>query len=389
MDKRMRNLFALLRKPLTWVFALSLVLQLFPLQGMAYAVEEAQQALGVQEQIVSDAPAPVEEVPAPAPQPQETTPEPAPEPEPEPAVPAEPVDEPVAEAEPIDELSTLSETNQLGEVELLADDLDDQALVDVDPEAQAEVEGSEEPTRAEGETAQTWTVTFYDRDGDEYKKVEVARGSAIGEQLPATISREDYNAYWAIGEIVEGSQGTEIRVTGPRIDASFVPTADTTIVPDYEKITYKVTFYEEDKATVVTTKTVDVDTSYCLNDIPSVPTKSGYTGKWVYSGGDFTNAVTITGNTDVWAEYAQNTFTVTYVVNGATYETDTYYSGDKLTLPKDPVVSGKDFEKWVDGNGNQVKAGDAVTSDLTLTAVFDDQFHVQFGFSLSAARSIA
>ena len=45
MDKRMRKLFALMRKPLTWVFALSLVLQLFPLQGMAYAVDEVQEAL--------------------------------------------------------------------------------------------------------------------------------------------------------------------------------------------------------------------------------------------------------------------------------------------------------------------------------------------------------
>ena len=97
-------------------------------------------------------------------------------------------------------------------------------------EAVAEAtEEKKEPTRAEGEETneatepETWTVTFYDRDADVYQTVSVVKGKAIGSQLPETIAREDYNAYWAIGEIVESPQGTEIKVTGDRIDSTFVP----------------------------------------------------------------------------------------------------------------------------------------------------------------------
>jgi hypothetical protein len=42
--------------------------------------------------------------------------------------------------------------------------------------------------------------------------------------------------------------------------------------PDAE---YTVTFYEEDKTTVVDTRKVKVGTNYCVNDIPDVPAKPG------------------------------------------------------------------------------------------------------------------
>ncbi|MBR3309082.1 MAG: InlB B-repeat-containing protein, partial [Lachnospiraceae bacterium] len=224
---------------------------------------------------------------------------------------------------------------------------------------------------------ETWKVEFYDRDADLYQTVNVVKGKAIGDLLPETIAREDYNAYWAIGEIVQGEQGTEIRVTGDHIDADFIPSADTTIVPDYDKITYTVKFFQEDKTTEVASKTVDVDTSYCLNDIPSVPAKTGNTGKWVYEGGEFTNQVKVSADTTVWAEYTKNVFTVTYQVEGDTYETDTYYSGDSLTLPADPTVEGKDFVGWFLGETEYV-GGEKVSSDITLIASFTNQFAVSF-----------
>ena len=242
-------------------------------------------------------------------------------------------------------------------------------------------DASEETTRA---TDTTWTVTFYDRDADVYATVEVTKGEAIGDQLPATIAREDYIAYWAIGEIVEGTQGTEIGSVGQRINAEYVPTEDTTVVPDYEKVTYTVTFYEDDTLNpekVVATKTVNADTNYCLNDVPTVPAKAGYTGKWVYAGDngdkDFSNKVAISKDTSVWAEYTQQVFTVTFMVEGATYQTDTYYKDDTLTLPADPTVEGKDFTGWFVGD-TQYKGGEKVETDLTLEAKFTNQFLVSF-----------
>ncbi|MBR5113768.1 MAG: InlB B-repeat-containing protein, partial [Oscillospiraceae bacterium] len=233
-----------------------------------------------------------------------------------------------------------------------------------------------------------WTVTFYNRDAEVYAVVEVDQGSAIGSDLPATISREDYYSFWAIGAIVQGGQGNEISVTGARIDSTFTPTADTTIVPDFDKVTWTITFYtDENKTTVVTTKTVNADTSYCLNDIPTVPAKAGNSGRWVYSGGDFGNTVRASADMDVWAAYTQNVFTVTFKVDGSTYETDTYYYGNTLTLPATPVVEGKEFVKWfVDADGDGAydegetvyAGGEQVTSDLTLIADLKDEFYVRF-----------
>ena len=238
----------------------------------------------------------------------------------------------------------------------------------------SEEEEEEGPTR---ETEDTYTVTFYDRDAEVYSVVEVNKGSAIG-TLPAVIARDDYISYWAIGEIVEGGQGSEIRVTGARIDGSFVPEGDTIIVPDFEKVSYTVSFYEnEDDTEAYATRTVDVDSSFYLNDIPAVPTRNGYTSKWVYSGGDFSNTVAISADTKVWAEYDKNVFTVTFIANGKTYQTDTYYKNDTLSLPVAPVVDGKEFKGWFFGE-TEYTGGEAITSDLELTAAFSDMLSVHF-----------
>ena len=252
-------------------------------------------------------------------------------------------------------------------------------------EAEEEAEAEKVPTAKRKLTAlraandNVWTVTFYNRDAQVYKTVEVEKNSAIG-TLPATIAREDYNAYWAVGEIVQGGQGSEIHVLGPRIDATYVPTDDTIIVPDYDMISYTVTFVDENGATVATKK-VDYTTSYCLNDIPAVPAKDGHTAKWVYETtdgtADFSNNVTITADTTVRPEYTKNVFTVEFMNGDKTYQTDTYYSGDTLTLPKDPVVEGKTFDGWYNGE-TKINGGETVTSDLTIQAKYKDDYYVNF-----------
>ena len=223
-----------------------------------------------------------------------------------------------------------------------------------------------------------WQVTFYNRDGQVLTTASVEKGTVIGSQLPPVIQREDYIAYWAEGTV--DSHGT-ITITGDRIDASWVPQDDATIVPDYDKVTYTVTFYPSQEAVgtteVVATRTVNADTSYCLNDIPAVPAQPGSHGKWVYTGGDFSNSVVVSGNMSVWADYEQTVFTVKFMVDGEAYETDTYYSGDSLALPADPVVEGKEFIGWFIGE-TQYYGGESVTTDLTLEAVFSDSYSVSF-----------
>ena len=300
---------------------------------------------------------------------QEVTPEPVPEETAEPA--PEATDEPAAEETPLPEETVNPEETQTEEVE--------------EPSEEAEAAVEETITQILNIGAvllgttdpDTWTVTFYNRDAEVYRIVNVAKGEAIGDSLPAVIAREDYNAYWAPGEIVQGGQGNETRVTGERINSSWVPETDTTIVPDYDKVTYTVTFYQEDKTTVVATKTVNYETNYCVNDIPAVPGKTGHTGRWVYSGGNFNNSATISEDTAVWAEYDQKVFTVKFMVEGSEYKTDKYYYNDTLTLPTDPVVEGKAFQGWFIGE-TQYTGGETVTSDLTITASFEDAFKVDF-----------
>ena len=228
---------------------------------------------------------------------------------------------------------------------------------------------------------EAWLLTFYDRDAREYQKVNVVKGQTIGNHLPAPIVREDYIPYWAIGTIVEGNQGQEINPSGTRIDSSFVPQQDETVVPDYDMITRTVTFYKDtEKTEILETKTVNVNTSYCVNEIPAVPTRADYSSKWVYSGGDFDNSVSAeNGDLEVWPEFVKDVFTVTYVVEGETFKTDTYYRGthDTLTLPENPSVEGKDFNGWYDGE-TQYKGGETVASDLTLVAQMGEQYLVSF-----------
>ena len=170
----------------------------------------------------------------------------------------------------------------------------------------------------------------------------------------------------------------EIRVTGARINAEWAPAEDTIIVPDYDKVTWKITFYTDDTLSeTVGEKTVNADTSYCLNDIPAVPAKEGYLGKWVYSGGDFSNNVVITEDTKVWAAYDQVVFNVTFKIEDSIYSTDTYSAGDDLELPSNPVVEGKDFVGWFIDD-TQYVGGETVNSDLTLLAHFDDEYSVSF-----------
>ena len=222
-----------------------------------------------------------------------------------------------------------------------------------------------------------YTVTFYNRDAQVHKAVTLEANTAIG-TLPPVIGREDYTAYWAIGELRYNGQSYEPVVTGARINDTYIVTGDVSIVPDYEEIKYTVSFYENaDDTEAQATVTVDVNTSYCVNDIPQVPVRTGYTGKWVYDGGDFNNDVSVKADTKVWAEYTQNVFTVTYMVDGEKYQEDTYNEGEALTLPAAPVVEGEEFEGWFVGE-TQYKGGESVAENLTLTAKFKGEYSVIF-----------
>lgn len=258
-----------------------------------------------------------------------------------------------------------------------------------------------EKTRGEGDgTEDVWTVNFRERDGDivetrTYEKTDEGVALNIEGALPAPEAREDYIGYWAIGTYNPAGQGSW--EAGDRVSASYLVKSDLNLVPDYDPLTYTVTFHNGESASSPQygdVQTVNVNSTYCVNNIPQVPIKSGYSGKWVYSGAtgtqDFDNDVNVSkvvaqegGNLDVYVEYTKNVFTVTYIVENAGYEgnvykTVDYNTGDSLTHPAAPALEGKTFVNWKDGEGNVIENGTIVTSDLTLTANFTDQNWVKF-----------
>ena len=69
----------------------------------------------------------------------------------------------------------------------------------------------------------------------------------------------------------------------------------------------------------------------------------------------------------------KNTYTVTFMVNGANYATQTYEEGAALVLPAEPGVEGYEFKGWntsADGTGSNVAAGSAVNANATYYAIF-------------------
>nr|MBQ4454008.1 InlB B-repeat-containing protein [Clostridia bacterium] len=240
-------------------------------------------------------------------------------------------------------------------------------------------------TRDGDGTEEFYTIHFRNRNGEEFETIEVPAGNAIG-TLPEIPAREDYNPVkWAVGTYTPGegnTQGTWSIDTNTEVTAETIPEADMDVLPVYEMITYTITFYAEDKTTEVATKTVNANSSYCLNDIPEVPEKAGNIGKWVYQKNEdevanFNNKVAVSGDLSVWAAYDQNVFTVTYLVEGEEYLVDTYFDGDTLGLPVNPVVEGKTFTGWFAGE-TQYIGGEEIKSNLTLEAAFDNSICVRF-----------
>ena len=223
-----------------------------------------------------------------------------------------------------------------------------------------------------------WEVRFRNYLGDVIDTRTVVDGEAIGD-LPEVPAREDWtDGFWGVGVQTHTEQGDEWKA-GIRVNKEKKVNEDMDLVAGYTKITYTVKFYtDENKTDLLAEETVDADTNYCLNDVPAVPVYTGSSGKWVYQGGDYNNMVKITADTDVWAVYDKNVFTVTFMVDDEEYEKDIYYTGDALTLPNDPVVEGKDFIKWIDEDGNEVAAGESVTHDMTITAEFKTNYFVNF-----------
>ncbi|MBO5714263.1 MAG: InlB B-repeat-containing protein, partial [Clostridia bacterium] len=79
--------------------------------------------------------------------------------------------------------------------------------------------------------------------------------------------------------------------------------------------------------------------------------------------------------------YAQESHTVTFMVDGEVYATDTVADGDTIkTIPSTPIKNGSVFEYW-ELNGEKFSFVNAIESDVVLNAKWDEKavyYKVQF-----------
>lgn len=114
--------------------------------------------------------------------------------------------------------------------------------------------------------------------------------------------------------------------------------------------------------------TVTYDTAYVL---PTAPEKEGYVFTGWYTDEACTKkyyGTTVTADTTLYAGYEKKTFTVTLDTDGAT-ETTTVEYNEAASLPT-KTKTGYNFLGWFLPDGTKYD-GQAVTSDLTLTAKFE------------------
>ncbi|MDD6991491.1 MAG: FecR domain-containing protein, partial [Oscillospiraceae bacterium] len=136
-----------------------------------------------------------------------------------------------------------------------------------------------------------------------------------------------------------------------------------------EKSVFEVKFmYDE---TLVSS--VSVEGGKPVSNIPSIPEKNGYTGKWICDGKEFTSVTAVTSDITVNAVYTINTYavTLTAAANETYSNTVTADYGTLLSdiLPEVPAKTGY-TGVWKIGGTVDISSSVKVTSDLDIRAVY-------------------
>jgi hypothetical protein len=182
----------------------------------------------------------------------------------------------------------------------------------------------------------TYTVTFVDHDGTELSVQTVEHGGA------ATAPAEPTNAGYTF--ISWDKAFDEV-------------TENLTVTAMYEINIYKVTLDDGD-GTILSSQTVEHGSAATE---PTEPTREGYTFiSWDKAFDEVTENLTVT------AVYEINTYTITFVDHdGTELSVHTVRHGGAATAPTEPTREGYTFTNWD-------VAFDNVTSDLTVTAVYEE-----------------
>ena len=168
-----------------------------------------------------------------------------------------------------------------------------------------------------GSFAVNYYAVTYIVDGEEYETMTVEYGKEI--TLPATPEKEGHTfSGWS--EVPETMPAEDITVEG-------------SFAVNYYTVTYKV------DGEVYATDSVSYGSEIVLIE---EPTKEGYT----FSGWSEIPATMPAEDITVEGSFAVNYYTVTYMVDGEVYATDSVAYGDEVVLIDEPVREGYTFSGW-------------------------------------------
>jgi uncharacterized repeat protein (TIGR02543 family) len=218
------------------------------------------------------------------------------------------------------------------------------------------------------------TVTF-DPDGgsSDTETRTVNGGETVGSNMPSAPSRDGYT----FGGWYTGRNGGGDAFTG-----STTVNVNITV---YAKWSCTVTFDADGGSPTGRTRTVESDGTIGYSNMPTEPSRSGYTFDGWYTeqngGGDaFTDATQVTGNITVYAKWL---CTVTFNADGGTPITQTRTAGIGGTvgvMPSEPTRSGNAFGGWytgTSGGGSQFTESTTVSGNITVYARWNPRSSVE------------
>ena len=219
----------------------------------------------------------------------------------------------------------------------------------------------------------THTVTFNGNGGSPaVVERSVPAGGSLGASMPADPARTGCT-FQGWNTLVDGK--------GAAFEPSLLVAANITVYAQWERNTHTVTFNGNNGSPATVARSVPTGESFGAN-MPANPTRTGYTfTSWNTqangSGTAFASATAVNGSMTVYAQWTQNSYTVTFNGNGGTVSsgnaTRPALHGNFLgtNMPANPTRSGYTFQGWntqANGSGIAFTSTTAVTVNTTLYA---------------------
>ena len=148
------------------------------------------------------------------------------------------------------------------------------------------------------------------------------------------------------------ASGTEVTLSG----------GNTAYIAVYKPIQLTVTFSANDADTPYS-KNVTSEYGKKISELtlPTVPAKTGYTGKWTYNDADLDGTMTITSNITITAAYTKNKYTVKYIPS---YDTTAVLETEQVEYGEKPSGFTPDTVVYNNGDGYYLWSWDTVLNSF-------------------------